>query len=649
MFGFLFFKNFNKRLLLKGKKDIEPNEVFLDQLTQKKKDRTSEQKVECPVSSNVFRLFLLFCFLLLFTLFGRAFQLQVIQSEELSASAERNKFISQSLAADRGVIYDQKGKQLVFNRPSFDLVIDKGLQEKTVKTLSQILEISVEEIEEKIKESRKEDVSLIRGLEHKKLVLLKTKLDELPGVEIKDNSAREYIDSKVFSHILGYTGQVGPEEMEKEPGAYSGLDYVGKAGVEKFYEEFLRKKSGVLKIEREASGNVISESVEKDPEPGKSLVLWANYGLQKKAYDSLERKLEEIGSEKGVIVALDPNSGGVLSMVSIPGYDNNLFSRESGGEALKEILSDKKNPLFNRAVSGRYPTGSTIKPFVAAAALEEELVAPADSINCQGAITIPHRYDPEIVYEYKDWSVHGLTDLKKAIAESCNVYFYTIGGGYGDQEGLGPSRIKHYLELFGWGEESGIDLPSEYSGFIPSPEWKKKEKRENWWDGDTYNLSIGQGDILIPPIQVAAAFAAIANGGTLYEPRIGKQVIDSQGSVIEEIKPSVVRKNFVSSGNIEAVREGMKRAVTGLGAPQASSILLNSLPITSAAKTGTAQTRFEDRYHNWVTVFAPYENPEIVLTVMVEEVEGVRSATLPVAKEILNWYFSEKNHEKTHN
>jgi len=622
---------------IKTKKDIDPAEVFLDRLSEERDDR----KIEQPLSQTVFRAFLVFCFLVFLALFSRTFQLQVLQGEEMSSMAEKNKFINQSLAAERGVIYDRNGKQLVFNKPSFDLVMKKDVSSSVVEEVAGLLKKDAGEIKQAIEESEKEEVLIVKGLEHQSLILLKAKSQELPGAEIKNNSIREYIDPEAFSHILGYTGKVSLEDIEKNAGLYSGQDYVGRAGIEKFYESSLRKNPGIAKIERSASGETISEKVEKMPEPGKSLVLWIDYELQIKAKEVLESKLEEIGSEKAVVVALDPNNGAVLAMVSVPGYDNNIFSRDSDKEMIQKILSDEQDPLFNRAVSGRYPVGSTIKPLLATAALEEELISPEKKLDCQGAIAIEHRYDPDVVYEYKDWSVHGPTDIRKAIAESCNVFFYTIGGGYKEQKGLGPSKIKHYLELFGWGEKTGIDLPSEYSGFIPSPEWKKNQKDESWWDGDTYNLSIGQGDILIPPLQVAASFVPIANRGTLYSPRIVKEIVDSRGNAIEEVSPLATKRGLADKNNFEIVREGMKKAVTGIGAPQASSLLLNSLPVEAAAKTGTAQTRHKDKYHNWVTVFAPYENPEIVLTVMVEEVEGVRAATLPVAKEILNWYFSK--------
>ena len=331
-----------------------------------------------------------------------------------------------------------------------------------------------------------------------------------------------------------------------------------------------------------------------------------------------------------------------MALVSLPDFDNNLFQKGGDSEELQELLRDplNLNPLFNRVISGGYLIGSTIKPLIASAALEEKIISPQKNINCAGKIIIPNPWDPNASTTKKDWTVHGWTDMKKAIAESCNVYFYTIGGGYGDQIGLGPTKIKEYLELFGWGEKTGIDLPGETEGFIPDKEWKKKTWDTAWWDGDTYNLSIGQGFLQITPLEVVNSFAAIANGGKLLQPQVVKEIVNDKKEVVEEIKPKIIRQDFINPDNLQIVREGMRQAVTGINSPQASAVLLNSLPVSAAAKTGTAELG-NNYYNNWVTVFAPYEDPEIVLTVMIESVKGMQTAALPVAKEVLQWYFSK--------
>jgi len=634
---------------VKNKEDIEPQEVFLDSLARKREAELgiSGRKFEVPLSKKILKGFLIFVIVLLFILFAKTFQFQVLENKKFSVLANENKFIIHSIKAARGVIYDSKGKQIVFNEPSFDLILDKrGLPSsdfekiKVLEEVSEIIKENFEDLEKKIDEEENQKVLISKNLDHQALILFETKIAGFPGFRIEQNSIRYYVEGPSFAHLVGYTGKIGVKELEKNPGIYSVFDYVGRDGLEKSYEEILRKNPGKTRIERDVYGNLLSKEIISLPESGKSLVLWLDFELEKKIEEELKRILKNIGVEKATGVALNPKTGGVIALVSIPSYDNNLFSKGADQEALSNLLTDPQEPLFNLAVSGLYPTGSTIKPLVASAALEEEIISPTKKINCQGGITIPNKYNPEISTIKQDWRIHGWTDMRKAIAESCNVYFYTIGGGYEDQEGLGPSRIKKYLELFGWGNKTEIDLSGEVKGLIPFPEWKKEVKKEPWWDGDTYNLSIGQGDIKVTPLQVTNAFAAIANGGTLYKPKVVKEIVDSEKNLIEEIKPEILRKGFINPENLEIVREGMRRAVTGENSPYASSILLNSLPVSAAAKTGTAQISNPDYYHNWVTVFAPYDDPQIVLTIMIENVKGLQSAALPAAKEVLNWYFT---------
>jgi penicillin-binding protein 2 len=231
--------------------------------------------------------------------------------------------------------------------------------------------------------------------------------------------------------------------------------------------------------------------------------------------------------------------------------------------------------------------------------------------------------------------------MRQAIAVSSNIYFYTIGGGYEGQQGLGPTRIKKYLDLFGWEQKTGIDLPGEFKGFVPSPDWKKQKKNESWWDGDTYNLSIGQSDLQVTPLQVAVAYGAIANGGTLYKPQIVDKIISSTDSsvVMQDFKPEVVSEKIINNEYLHIVREGMR---DGVQKPNGSSFMLNSLPVAVAGKTGTAETGRAGYYNTWSSNFAPYDDPEIVFVATIEGVQGLRSATLPVAHDVLDYYFNKK-------
>lgn len=617
--------------------DLEPNEILLDRLAKRKEEEfgLSEKKFEIPLFKRVIEGLFIFCALVLFLLFAKTLHLQIVKNKDFLAQAQANKFIYHKIRAERGVIYDQDLNQLVFNKPSFDLILEKNNlpseESKKIAILAdiaRILEIDIKEVEKKIEESKNNQVLIADNLDNQTLIILETKIKDLLGFKIENNVRREYVEGEFFSQILGYNGKITQEELAQNSQIYSIFDYVGRAGVEKAYEEILRKNSGQIQIERDARGNIISKQTTSLPEPGKSLVLWLESDLQKKITEILKNELKNIGAFHGSAVALDPKTGGVLAMVSLPSFDNNVFS-EGDSAGIAKVLNDSKEPLFNRVISGQFPTGSTIKPLIAASALEEKIILPEKKIYSPGFIEVPHRYDPEIVYKYLDQAPHDWYDMRKALAFSSNVYFYTVGGGYENQKGLGPTKIKKYLELFGWGEKTNIDLPSESQGLIPSPEWKNKVLKDGWWDGDTYGLSIGQSNLLATPLQVAAAFLPFANNGKLLQPQIVKEII---GNSIFEAK--IIREDFIKPENIQVAKEGMRQAVL-----MGSAAILSDLPVSSAAKTGTAQTSRENYYHNWVTVFAPYENPEIVLTVLIEDVPGVRSTALPVAKEVLNWYF----------
>lgn len=626
----------------------------MDTLAKRQEEQMgiTEKKFEVPLLRIILQGFYIACILVLVLLFAKTFYMQVVQGKDFLQMAQQNKFIVSQIRAERGIIYDKDMEQLVFNRSSFDLILQRSKlsKENTDDILGQVatlLDRDKEELKELIEQSSNDQVLIAENMDHQTLVLLESRgIENFPGFSIKNNTIREYLDGETFSHLIGYTGKIRAEELEASSGIYTVLDYVGRSGIESYYEEFLRKNSGKLRIERDALGNVLSQEVVSLPESGDSLVLWLDADLQRKIKEEVEKTLKAIGSKKAVVIAMDPKTGGILSLVSFPGFDNNLFQKGADAGALSSLLTDASGnePLFNRAISGRYLTGSTIKPLIASAALEEDIISPDKKILCVGQITVPHQYNPEIEYRFTDLHTHGWTDMRKAIAESCNVYFYTIAGGYGNQDGLGPTRIKEYLELFGWGEKTGIDLPGEKAGFLPDKEWKQDVWNEGWWDGDTYNLSIGQGYILITPLEVVNAFSSIANGGTLLKPQVVQKIINSSdGSVVEEMLPQVIRENFISQESLETVREGMRQTVTGENSPQATALDLSYLPVTAAAKTGTAETYKEGYYHSWVTAFAPYEDPEIVLTIMIEDVKGLQRTVTPLAFNILNWYFNQEN------
>jgi len=618
--------------------EIDPEEILLDKLAKKREKEMGifEKKLEVPIfKTTLFRFFLFLIFLLLL-LYIRTFQLQILQAKEFKQKSNANQFVVLKIKAERGVIYDQKLKQLVFNKPSFDLLVkkdelpkDEKERERILKEAAIILKIEPEKIKEKLQE-RSNEVKVFENLNLQTLILFQSKIDQLPGFEIRKKIQREYVEGETISHLIGYLTKENPE---------------GKEGIEKFYNHVLGENFGKILIERDARGKILKQTIYELPKPGKSLVLWLDFDLQKKIKEEMEKKIQEVGAKGGAAVALDPKTGGVLALVSLPSFDNNLFSKGISEDEWERLQKDPKTPLLNRATSGQYLLGSTVKPFIAVAALQEKIISPHKRINCQGAIHIPHEYNPQIIYKFGDWRVHGLTDIRKAIAESCNVFFYILGGGYQNQRGLGVSKIKKYLEMFGFGKlvDTDFPIPSFAKGLIGDPEWKKKNLGENWWDGDTYNLSIGQGYILVTPLQVARAYTAIANGGKLLKPKFVKAMVDEEKNLIEEFSPEIEAEIPIDAENFQIVREGMKWAVTGENSPYASAIPLSNLPVVAAAKTGTAQVPKKDCpdcYNIWISVFAPYEDPRIVLTIVLENVKGrLSGVVVPVAEEVLRWYF----------
>jgi penicillin-binding protein 2 len=499
-------------------------------------------------------------------------------------------------------------------------------------------------------------VLVSENLNQEDLLILETKINDLPDCQIEKNITRNYTMGPIFSHVLGYNGRINAEELsiysipDKNDKRYSLNDYIGKSGLEKFYEKDLRGKPGRTETIKTASGVKKGNRVLSLPEEGHSLVLNIDGNLQKIVYESLGNSIKNVGAKKGAAIAINPRNGAILALVSYPSYDSNIFSGGISQEEFDKLQNNSSQPFFNRAISAQYPVGSTIKPFLGLAALQEKIISANKLINDTGYISIRNQYNPEIVYTFSGVKQHGPVDMIKAIAVSSNIYFFTIGGGYNGQEGLGPSKIKKHLDLFGWENKTGIDLPGEFSGFIPAPDWKKMIKNEPWWDGDTYNLSIGQSDLQVTPLHVALAYSAIANGGTLYRPQIVQKIIkgspgDSTSSennltqIIKEFKPEVVGNYFSEPQNLETIRKGMR---DGVQKEYGSSHILNDLPVAVAGKTGTVETNKVGFYNTWSSSFAPYDNPEIVFVVTIESVNGFRSASLPVAHDVLQYYFSEK-------
>mgnify|MGYP001198663053 CR=1 FL=1 len=634
--------------------DIEPHEVFLDNLAKVKEEELgiSEKKFEVPLKEKISYVIMGIFLVVASILFLKAFYFQVVQGKHLALAAQNNKGRVSLVVPERGIIYDKDLKKLVSNSPAYDLVCDKrGFSDSAsdvlteINNIAQVLKQDPVEIKNTIETSEESDVLVSENVSHENLLVLEARINEFPGCRIEENTTRNYVDGAIFSSILGYTSKINKDELRSvsDSSNYTIHDYIGKTGIEKFYEEYLRGKAGELEVKKTAVGIEKGTEVVSQAVPGDNLILNIDAGLQKKIYEEMEKRIKDMGAKKGAAVAMNPKTGAVLALVSYPSYDNNLFSGGISAADFNLIQNDPAQPLFNRAIAAQYPTGSTIKPFEAVAALEEKIISPDKKINDIGYIEVKSKYDPTVSYRYGGVTPHGWVDMKEAIAVSSNIYFYTVGGGYKDQKGLGPTRIKSWLEKFGWGSKTGIDLPGEFSGFIPTPEWKQKNIGESWWDGDTYNLSIGQSYLKVTPLQVATAYSAIANGGNLVKPQILNKVVKSLSSEdlknpIKSFIPEISRSNFFDKESLQVVREGMRDCVQK---NYGSAYYLSTLPVELAAKTGTAETSKSGFYNAWTSVFGPYEDPEIVLVVTIESMEGLQSATMPVVYNVLKWYFSK--------
>jgi penicillin-binding protein 2 len=586
----------------------------------------------------------LFLFVIFSLLWFKLWNLQIVQGEYNSRLAVENRIRNKLQPAPRGLIYDRNGKILASNQPGYALIVypgdlpeEESKAEQIYSKLKKYIDINKKDWQKIIEQQLYplEPIALKDNLTQNQSLILRELTSDIKGVNVEDRIKRKYKSDPSLSHLIGYTGKINQSEFDTL--GYKDLslsDYVGKTGLEKEYDEYLRGEKGIKQVEVDSLGRVDRVLAEKGAQVGNSLVLSLDYDLEKKSKEILAKMLRKLKTDKGTVVISDPKTGEILSMVSLPGYDNNIFNSAKLNQQYSKLLNDENRPLFNRVISGLYPSGSVIKPIVAAAALEEEIVGENDWIDCKGQIEVENIYNPEIVYRFKDWSAHGPTNITEAIAESCNVFFYHVSGGFDHIQGLGYQRIAKYFKKFGLGQPTGIDLPLEEDGLIPSPEWKEKTKGEVWYKGDTYHLSIGQGDLLVTPLQVNSYISAIANNGIFAQPHLVKEIRDDNNDLIEKIEP-ILSNRVVSKKSIHIVRKGMKKTVDEGTAP-----LLQSLPVSSAAKTGTAQNpQGDDKEHAWFSAFAPYENPQVAITVMIENGgEGSRTA-LPVANEILNYYF----------
>lgn len=574
---------------------------------------------------KIIGLFLIFCLAILM-LFSRSFYLQIVRGKYYRHLAEGNRIRLDVIKANRGLIYDRFGKPLVKNISYFFLYIspeflpsEENQRQQFLQTLADILNIDKQELENRLDNSKDEDKILVyENVPYETAIRLMIMSETNPALTINFEPRRQYFANFNLSHVLGYLGVVAEDDLDK---GYSYHDRIGKDGLELVYEDILRGQDGTRSVEVDAlfrEKNIISETEAID---GQDLALTIDATAQGKLAEIMQGIAQNFGKNKMAAIIMDPSDGGILAMASLPTFDNNIFTSILNTQDYQGIVYDPNTPLLDRAISGTYPLGSVFKTVMASAALQEKIIDTNFKVQSTGGVQLGNSFFP-------DWRPggHGSTDIYWALADSVNTFFYTVGGGNNQwlTSGLGIDKIVDYAGRFGLGKASGIDLPGEAAGFLPSQSWKQETFGEKWYVGDTYNLSIGQGFLTATPLQAAVIMSYIANSGTAYVPHLKK-----------DQEPKIALTNIVSSDNLYVVRAALRQTVTRGTAQSMQSV---SVPV--AGKTGTAQFNNQKQPHSWFAGFAPYDDPKIVIVVLVEE-GGDRGSAVTVARQFMEWYFSQ--------
>lgn len=578
--------------------------------------------------------------LLVLVVFGyRLFELQINQGNRNQVLAQGNRIRREVSVAPRGAIVDATGETLVTNSAQAQLVIvpadlpyKKADRDRILEMVSRDIGVAHSQLTDKVQKAGLfSHVPLILRpkLSQDEVILYKLKFIHTPAAQIVYTSSRQYDSTPGLSHILGYTSEMSQSDIKKHPD-YHLQSPIGRAGLESSYDIVLRGEVGYKDIEVNSTGQYQRTVSTVAPKVGLTLNLSIIKELQAEMASALVEAMSKENVKQAVGVAMDPNTGALLASVSLPSYNNSLFAQGISVDDYTNISNDPQKPLLNRALDGLYPAGSTIKPFVAAAALEEGTITNQTLLDTSaGVIEIGESRFP-------DWKVHGITNVTRAIAESNDIFFYALGGGYKQIPPLGIDRLGKYFRLFGLGRDMGVDYASENVGLVPTPDWKRKVKKENWYIGDTYHVSIGQGDLLVTPTQMARALSSLVNGGRLITPHV---VTKTQDLVTQEIKELNYpeQKIPISDKTIKIVREGMRQTVeleTG------SARSLQGLGFSSGGKTGTAQFGSGDneKTHAWYIGYAPLDNPKIVVSVIVEGGGEGNAISVPVAGRVFQKY-----------
>ena len=569
----------------------------------------------------------------------RLWHLQILNADNYRSMSENNRLRFMPVAASRGAILDRNGKVLVSNRPSFSLaVIPQEVKDKEalLTLLAKLLGLDRTEMAERWEKDKGRakyyPIVLSSNITRDQVEIVEENRLRLPGIEIEMKPVREYTSKQLAAHLLGYIGEVSEKELNSEGFEdYNPGDYAGKNGIERALEKELHGSDGGRQLEVDARGRVLRTISESRPTVGNSVVLTIDAALQTQA----ERAF---GDQAGAAVAMDVTNGEILTFVSNPGFDPSLFSGKLPADVWQEYLDDKRHPLENKALSGQYPPGSTFKMITALAGLQNNLINDTTSVDCTGSYDLG-------TSTFKCWNKkgHRHTNLRKSLRESCDVFYYQLG------EKLGVDKIAAAAQAFKLGSPLGVELLNERSGLIPTAEWKQKRFGKRWYRGETLPVAIGQGALLLTPIQLASMTATIANEGTIYRPHLVKRIVDADGKTLRETPAEVIGTASFPKESFQLVKQGMLAVVNEPGGTGAMARLYD---VKVAGKTGTSQvvklrdskksTPYQFRDHALFVAFAPFDKPEIAVAVIIEHGEHGGAAAAPIAGRILRAYFDAK-------
>ena len=534
----------------------------------------------------------------------RLFYLQIAQGGYYAGLARENQLALQPLRSTRGLIFDRAGRTLVTNVPSYVVRVRPadlpfGRREEVVGRLSMLLEMPAQEIIELLDRNADllfEAVRIADDVPTDTARIIAEERRSLPGVEVTVDERREYGYGPLVSHLLGYTGAVTREELDELASlGYLNDDVIGKTGVEATFEEVLRGRYGLEQVERDASGRVLrTVQVVEEPQAGNSIELTIDTEVQREAETALRWGMDVVGLKRGVVIVMNPQTGEILAMVSLPTYDNNQFVGGISSEAYEALLEDPRRPLVNFAISEQYAPGSTYKLVTGAGALDDGILTPQTTLETRPYLEIG-------TYKFWEWNRRGFgpLDIYDGFGHSSDTFFYQLAGS------LGIDRLAHWAREFGFGERTGIDLPAEARGIVPTNEWKEALFNEPIYPGETFQAGIGQGYDTATPLQVLNAYNALANGGRLYRPQIVRRVLAPDGAVVEDFEPELMRELDIGQSALRTMREAARRVVT-----IRHTYNLVQLPIVVGGKTGTAEFGTRDAqgrlpFHSWFVAFVP--------------------------------------------